>query len=196
MELNEYNQKAINDVYKNAHIALQSISDLIPAVEDDDIKSELVEEYEGYEKIIGKISTFMAENKIEPQDINPLKKAMLWSSIKMKTLFNNSRNQVAEMMINGTVMGINELTAMKNEGENFEYVSFKGAKMAKELALMLKQAEKDDEKCIENYGYAFEVYSIALILSSYSMPLAVSKLLSARFAKGEYLNGYRIFKGF
>ena len=120
MELNEYNQKAINDVYKNAHIALQSISDLIPAVEDDDIKNELVEEYEGYEKIIGKISTFMAENKIEPQDVNPLKKAMLWSSIKMKTLFNSSRNQVAEMMINGTVMGINELTAMKNEGSNLD----------------------------------------------------------------------------
>ncbi len=118
MELNEYNQKAINDVYKNAHIALQSISDLIPAVEDDDIKNELVEEYEGYEKIIGKISTFMAENKIEPKDVSPFKKAMLWSSIKMKTLFNNSRNQVAEMMINGTVMGINELTAMKNEGSN------------------------------------------------------------------------------
>ena len=36
----------------------------------------------------------------------------------MKTLFNSSRNQVAEMMINGTVMGINELTAMKNESSN------------------------------------------------------------------------------
>ena len=33
----------------------------------------------------------------------------------MKTLINSSKNQVAEMMINGTVMGINELTAMKNE---------------------------------------------------------------------------------
>lgn len=44
------------------------------------------------------------------------------------------------------------------------------------------------------YGYAFEVYSIALILSSYSMPLAVSKLLSAKFAKREYKNGYSIFK--
>ena len=43
----------------------------------------------------------------------------MWSSIKMKTLMNNSKNQVAEMMINGTVMGINELTAMKNEKENF-----------------------------------------------------------------------------
>ena len=118
MENHDYNVKALNDTYKNAHIALQSISDLLPEVEDDDIKKELQEEYEGYEKIIGKISTFMAENGIEPKDINVFKKAMMWSSIKMKTMFNSSRNQVAEMMINGTVMGINELTAMKNEGEN------------------------------------------------------------------------------
>ena len=38
----------------------------------------------------------------------------------MKTFFNNSKNQVAEMMINGTVMGINELTAMKNESSNLD----------------------------------------------------------------------------
>ena len=120
MELNEYNVKAINDVYKNAHLALQSISDLLPAVEDEDIKEELREQYEGYEKIIGNVSTFMAEKGVEPKDVNPFKKAMLWSSIKMKTMFNSSRNQVAEMMINGTVMGINELTAMKNEGSNLD----------------------------------------------------------------------------
>jgi DNA-binding ferritin-like protein (Dps family) len=60
----------------------------------------------------------MAENKLEPKDISPMKKAMLWGSIKMKTLFDDSQNQAAEMMINGTVMGINELTAMKNENEN------------------------------------------------------------------------------
>ena len=77
MPFNEYNQKAINDIYKNAHIALQSISDLIPAVDDEGIKNELQEEYEGYEKIIGNISTFMAENGIEPKDVNPFKKAML-----------------------------------------------------------------------------------------------------------------------
>lgn len=44
------------------------------------------------------------------------------------------------------------------------------------------------------YSYAYEIYSFALILSSYSMPLAVSKLLSGKFAKKEYKNGYRIFK--
>jgi hypothetical protein len=120
MEFNDYNQKALNDIYKNAHIALQSISDLLPSVDDEGIKKELQEEYEGYEKIIGNLSTFMAERGVEPKDVNPFKKAMLWSSIKMKTLMNNSKNQVAEMMINGTVMGINELTAMKNEGRNLD----------------------------------------------------------------------------
>ena len=118
--MNDYNEKAINDVYKNAHIALQSISDLLPAVQDDDVKNELKEQYEGYEKLIGEISSVMAEHGINPKDVNPFKKAMLWSSIKMKTMMNNSRNQIAEMMINGTVMGINELTAMKNEGHNLD----------------------------------------------------------------------------
>ncbi len=118
MELNDYNKKAINDTFKNAHIALQSISDLLPSVEDSDIRNELQEQYDGYDKLIGEISTFLAENNLPSKDINPMKKAMLWSSIKMKTMMNNSRNQVAEMMINGTVMGINELTAMMNEEQN------------------------------------------------------------------------------
>jgi len=45
---------------------------------------------------------------------------MLFSSIKMKTMFNNSKNQIADMMIKGTVMGITELTAMINEKSNLD----------------------------------------------------------------------------
>lgn len=45
------------------------------------------------------------------------------------------------------------------------------------------------------YSCAFEVYSIMLLLSSYSLPVAVSKLVSARLAKGEKRNAYRIYKG-
>ncbi len=44
------------------------------------------------------------------------------------------------------------------------------------------------------YGCAFSIYNIALLLSSYSLPLAVSKLVSARVAKKEYKNAQRIFK--
>ena len=120
MEASNFNGKAINDVYKNAHLALQSISDLLPSVEDDELKKELREQYEGYEKIIGEISTYMAEKGVEPKDVNFFKKAMMFGSIKMKTVMNNSRNQIADMMIKGTVMGISELTAMKNENTNLD----------------------------------------------------------------------------
>lgn len=45
------------------------------------------------------------------------------------------------------------------------------------------------------YAAAYEVYSILLIISSYSLPLAVSKLVSARVSKRQYRNANRIFKG-
>lgn len=45
------------------------------------------------------------------------------------------------------------------------------------------------------YGAAMEVYSILLLISSYSLPLAVSKLVSTRVARGQRKNAYRIFKG-
>lgn len=44
------------------------------------------------------------------------------------------------------------------------------------------------------YGIAFEIYAIALLLTSYSLPLAVSKLVSARVAKDERRNAFRVFK--
>lgn len=44
------------------------------------------------------------------------------------------------------------------------------------------------------YGTAFNVYNIALLLSSYSLPLAVSKMVSARLANKQYRNAERIFR--
>lgn len=44
------------------------------------------------------------------------------------------------------------------------------------------------------YGTAFNVYNIALLLSSYSLPLAVSKMVSARLANRQYRSSVRILK--
>ncbi len=44
------------------------------------------------------------------------------------------------------------------------------------------------------YGSAFEVYNIMLIISSYSLPLAVSKMVSAQLAAGKKKMAYHIFK--
>lgn len=44
------------------------------------------------------------------------------------------------------------------------------------------------EKGVAYYGIAFEVYSFLLLLSSYSLPLAVSKMVAKRIALKEYKN--------
>ena len=47
--------------------------------------------------------------------ISPMKKAMMWSEIKMNTAFDSTHSHIAEIMIKGTVMGITELTKIINE---------------------------------------------------------------------------------
>lgn len=44
------------------------------------------------------------------------------------------------------------------------------------------------------YSVAYEIYAIILLLSSYSLPLSVSKMVSARIAEDDYLNADRILK--
>lgn len=43
------------------------------------------------------------------------------------------------------------------------------------------------------YGYAFNIYSIILMVSSYSIPSAISKLMAQKLALGEYRNAQRVF---
>ena len=43
------------------------------------------------------------------------------------------------------------------------------------------------------YSYAYSVYTILLLLSSYSLPLAVSKMVSAKAQLGQWRNVKRVF---
>lgn len=49
------------------------------------------------------------------------------------------------------------------------------------------------DEAMGSYTIAFEVYNIALILSSYGLPIAVSKLIASRVVIKEYRNSHRIF---
>ena len=48
---------------------------------------------------------------------------------------------------------------------------------------------------ISYYACAFDVYNVILIISSYSLPQAVSKTVSAKAAKGRYRSVYQVLKG-
>ena len=117
MQYRKSNEETLNNLYQNAHVALQSISDLIPETDDAMMRAELKQQYEGYEKIIGEISGFMKDNDITPKDIGPMKKMMLKASVKMNAAKNDNRSHIAEMMIKGTIMGITDIYRELGEKE-------------------------------------------------------------------------------
>lgn len=45
------------------------------------------------------------------------------------------------------------------------------------------------------YGTAYEIYNLILLISSYSIPLAVSKLVATRMAQGQAKNAWKVLKG-
>lgn len=108
-------EEALAEIYRNAQLALQSISDILPAVEDEEIKKELSSQHEEYERFSAKAAMLAKDMQLELKEPNPMKKAMMWSSIKMSTLTDNSRSHIADMMVQGTVMGITALRTTAGE---------------------------------------------------------------------------------
>ncbi len=49
-------------------------------------------------------------------------------------------------------------------------------------------------EALSDYANAYNIYSFMLMLSSLSVPLAVSKMVSAKVARKEYISAYKIFK--
>ncbi len=104
-------EEILAEVHRNCQLALQSISDILPAAEDVQIREELMRQHEDYERMGGRAAILAKDKNIELKNPGPIKKAMMWSSIKMSTLADNSRAHIAEMMTQGTVTGI---TALKS----------------------------------------------------------------------------------
>ncbi len=108
-------EEALAEVYRNAQLALQSIADITPLVEDEEVKTELASQHEAYEQICARAAVLAKNKGIELKEPNFMKKAMMWGSIKMSALTDNSRAHIADMMLQGTVMGITALRKTKSE---------------------------------------------------------------------------------
>ena len=108
-------EEALAEIYRNAQLALVSISDILPEVEDEEVKNQLHLQHEEYERFSAKAAVLAKNMSVELKEPNPMKKAMMWGSIKMNTLTDNSRAHIAEMMVQGTVMGITALRSTASE---------------------------------------------------------------------------------
>ncbi len=138
------NGEVLAEIYRNATLALTSISDIMPEIENEEIREEIKRQHEDYEKISAESSLLAKRLNYEIKEPNPMKKAMMWSSIKMSTLKDNSAPHIAQMMIQGTVMGITSLKKTLSDSINL-------TEEVEELLKRFIKIEEDFEERLKKY---------------------------------------------
>lgn len=121
MEEMKKDSEILAEIYRNAQLGLTSISDILPAIEDEKMEEEILREHEEYERICSEAASLAHRYGLDLKEPSPVKKAMMWSAIKMGTANDNSVQNIAQMMIKGTVTGITSLkTSMTDRCESLD----------------------------------------------------------------------------
>ena len=121
MEKKKTDSEIVAEIYRNTQLALEAISDVMPAVEDGEIREAIMHQHEEYEKICSKAAALALKHNVDVKEPGPIKKAMMWSAIKMGTANDGSPQNIAQMMIRGTVTGITSLkTSLTDGGTNMD----------------------------------------------------------------------------
>ncbi len=99
----------LDELNKGACMGKDAIHFILEKVSDDALKEELTKQYDKYKEISDKICELYPEYSYgEPHETNAMNKFMTWSGVEMKTMMDDSTSKIAELLLQGTNMGIIE----------------------------------------------------------------------------------------
>ena len=104
-------------IYKNVKMGSDAILTLMPKVQDEKFRYQLTEQLNGYEKFASEAEWQLTPLGIDPHEDSFLKKIGAKLGIQMNTLTDTSVSHMAEMMIQGSTMGITDMTKKVREFE-------------------------------------------------------------------------------
>ena len=87
-----------------------AIKYIIDKVEDNTLRDLLKRQYDLYDNIKKKVNDLYPKynDEAEPHETNAMTKAMTWYGVNMKTIKDYSNSKIAEILVQGTNMGIIE----------------------------------------------------------------------------------------
>ena len=103
------NINALDEINKGACMGMDAINFILDKVENHTFKEVIQKQYDDYHRIeedIEKIYHKYDDGK--PHETNAFTKAMTWSGINMKMVMDSSDSKIAELLLQGTNMGIIE----------------------------------------------------------------------------------------
>ena len=132
---NEVN--VLDELNKGACMGMDAIHFVLEKVKDDNLSTELNRQYEKYKKISEEICELYPEySDKKPHETNAMNKVMTWYGVNMKTITDDSTSKIAELLVQGTNMGIIEGRRLLNHKETDPNVT----RLTKEYVTMQEEA--------------------------------------------------------
>ena len=114
--MKDHNTSELLDrTYENVRMASYAIDCIIEKIENPKLADLLRKQNKFYLSMVSEIEDLAEKVEHQLKDINPMLKGMSFLSIKTKTLMNNDSPKLAEMLIQGTTMGVTDTLKAKNE---------------------------------------------------------------------------------
>ena len=105
------------EIYKSMKMGADSIINLLPHIKNDALRSVVTMQLDGYEKYAARAASALRERGQEPREENLITRVSARMGIAFNTMIDSTASHVAEMMIEGSNMGITDMTKLINDHE-------------------------------------------------------------------------------
>ena len=122
----------LNAIYKNVKMAGDSLIDLMPKVKDEKLKGEMTVQLSTYEAFASRAAKLLGDEGVKPEDESFLTKMGAKMGCMMNTMRDSTTSHLAEMIIEGATMGMNDMYKQIREAENTD-ASEKALRLAREV---------------------------------------------------------------
>lgn len=137
-------EKILKEIHKNAQVGKGTLERVLSSIGEIDIRDDLKRQLKGYDGFCDK-SKQMLENEGEQVNTSDtLQNLSMGIGVKMNLMIDDSSSHVAQMVIEGSNMGIIDLTKALNDSKSI-------AKPYKELAEGLIQFEQNNIESLKKY---------------------------------------------
>ena len=113
------NINVLDELNKGACMGMDAIHFILDKVENKEFKESLDIQYNKYKDISRRINEVYRKYNEEdtPHETNAMNRAMTWTQVEMKTMMDHSDSKIAELLLQGTNMGIIEGRKLLNNKE-------------------------------------------------------------------------------
>lgn len=116
----EKNLDILKEICKGVKMGMDAVSYVSDKVQEPNLKDALTHEYSMYNNILTKVNNAFKNYNEVPNDYKLTNKAMLWYGIQINTLKDISNSKIAELLIQGTNMGIIEGRKLLNHNKDLD----------------------------------------------------------------------------